>query len=106
MYQNDQFTKTGSGQTCMSREKLRGNLRICSAGRLDSYQEEWGERHIHPRRIELAIKAGCEPVFCEQVPSMFKNSAVFLSPDFARLFRACLCKSPPLFIAEVGNSRL
>ena len=63
----------------MSREKLRGNMRICSAGRLDSYQEEWGERHIHPRRIELAIKAGCEPVFCEQVPSIFKNSAVSLS---------------------------
>jgi hypothetical protein len=46
-------------------DRMRGSHKM---GRLDSHQEEWGERHIHPRRIELAIKAGCEPVFCEQEP--------------------------------------
>ena len=45
--------------------RMRGSHKM---GRLDSYQEEWGERHIHPRRIELAIKAGCEAIFCEQDP--------------------------------------
>jgi hypothetical protein len=37
-------------------------------GRLDTVQEEWGERHIDPGRIKLAMCAGCEPVFCEQEP--------------------------------------
>jgi hypothetical protein len=44
---------------------LRGSHRM---GRLDTVQEEWGERHIDPGRIKLALCAGCEPVFCEQEP--------------------------------------
>ena len=51
------------GNGCL--QMMRGSHKL---GRLDSHQEEWGERHIHPRHIELAIKAGCEPVFCEQEP--------------------------------------
>ena len=48
-----------------SLQMMRGSHKL---GRLDSAKEEWYERHIAPERIELAIKAGCEPVYCEQEP--------------------------------------
>lgn len=44
---------------------LKGSHKM---GRLENVNEEWGERHIDPARIELVIRAGCEPVFSEQQP--------------------------------------
>ena len=51
------------GNGCL--QMMRGSQKL---GRLDSYNEEWGERHIDPERIDLAMRAGLEPVFCEQEP--------------------------------------
>lgn len=55
--------KAHRGNGCL--QMMKGSHKL---GRLDSVQEEWGERHIDPNRVDLAMRAGLEPVYCEQEP--------------------------------------